>query len=309
MLDGASKALFHLLAKSHSLKTLASRYGMRRPRSFARRFIAGETTAEAIEAARAVEARGLLHTLDHLGESVGSLADADAATREYREIGEAIVAAGIGRNISLKLTQLGLDVDRASAVDNLRKILDRTDPAGLLRAHRHGELGVHPGDARHLRDPVGPGAPADRRRAAGGAAPDGAGSGAHPGARRARAAGQGRLQGAEERRVPAQAGRGRRVRAADEDAARTGRLPGVRHARSGHARAGEAVGGRARHRPRPLRVPAALRRPPRPAGLARRAGPPRAHLHPVRARVVSVLHAPARRAAGQHRVGAAERPR
>ena len=129
MLDGASKALFHLLAQSNSLKTLASRYGMRRSRSFARRFIAGETTAEAIEAARAVEARGLLHTLDHLGESVGSLAGADLATREYREIGEAIVAAGIGRNISLKLTQLGLDVDRASAVDNLRKILDRTDPA------------------------------------------------------------------------------------------------------------------------------------------------------------------------------------
>ena len=132
MLDGASKVLFHLLAKSNSLKTLASRYGMRRPQSFARRFIAGETTAEAIDTARAVEARGLLHTLDHLGESVGSLADADAATREYREIGEAIVAAGIGRNISLKLTQLGLDVDRASAVDNLRKILDRTDSAGFF---------------------------------------------------------------------------------------------------------------------------------------------------------------------------------
>jgi proline dehydrogenase len=76
MLDGASKAFFHLLAQSSSLKTLASRYGMRRSRSFARRFIAGETTAEAIEAARTVEGRGLLHTLDHLGESVGSLADA-----------------------------------------------------------------------------------------------------------------------------------------------------------------------------------------------------------------------------------------
>jgi proline dehydrogenase len=132
MLDGASKAFFHLLAQSHSLKALASRYGMRGSRSFARRFIAGETTAEAIEAARTVEGRGLLHTLDHLGESVGSLADADAATREYRGICEAVVAAGIGRNISLKLTQLGLDVDRASAVDNLRKILDRTDPAGFF---------------------------------------------------------------------------------------------------------------------------------------------------------------------------------
>jgi proline dehydrogenase len=132
MLDGASKALFHLLAQSTSLKRLASRYGMQRPASFARRFIAGETTAEAVEAARAVETRGLLHTLDHLGESVASLADADAATREYREIVEAIIAAGIGRNLSLKLTQLGLDVDRASAVDNLRKVLERSDPAGFF---------------------------------------------------------------------------------------------------------------------------------------------------------------------------------
>jgi len=132
MLDGASKAFFNLLAHSNYLKKLASRSGMRRPTSFARRFIAGETTAEAIAAARAVEARGLLQTLDHLGEGVASLAQADAATREYREICEAIVAAGIGRNISLKLTQLGLDVDRASAVDNLRKVLDRSDAAGFF---------------------------------------------------------------------------------------------------------------------------------------------------------------------------------
>jgi proline dehydrogenase len=132
MLDSASKAVFHLLARSNGLKKLASRYGMRRPTSFARRFIAGETTAEALDAARAVEARGLLHTLDHLGESVRSLPDADQATREYRDIFDAIVAAGIGRNISLKLTQLGLDVDRASAVDNLRRVLDRAEPAGFF---------------------------------------------------------------------------------------------------------------------------------------------------------------------------------
>jgi proline dehydrogenase len=127
MLDNASKAFFHLLAHSGILKTLASRYGMRRPTSFARRFIAGETIEEAIVAARAVETRGLTQTLDYLGESVGNLAEADAATRDYLRIIDAIIAAGIGRNLSLKLTQLGLDVDRASAVDNLRRILDRAD--------------------------------------------------------------------------------------------------------------------------------------------------------------------------------------
>jgi proline dehydrogenase len=127
MIHNASKAFFNLLAHIDVLKTIASRYGMRKPASFARRFIAGETIEEAIAAARAVEARGLLHTLDYLGESVGSLAEADAATREYLRIIDAVVASGIGRNLSLKLTQLGLDVDRASAVDNLRKILDRAE--------------------------------------------------------------------------------------------------------------------------------------------------------------------------------------
>jgi proline dehydrogenase len=125
MLDNASKAFFHLLARSSTLKKVASRYGMRSPTSFARRFIAGETVEEAIVAARQVESAGLMQTLDFLGESVTTLADADAATRDYLRVIDAVIQAGIGRNLSLKLTQLGLDVDRASAVDNLRRILER----------------------------------------------------------------------------------------------------------------------------------------------------------------------------------------
>ena len=73
MLDSASKLIFHLIAQSGTLKKLASRYGLRRPSSFARRFIAGETIEEAIEAAKAVEARGMLISLDLLGESVTSV--------------------------------------------------------------------------------------------------------------------------------------------------------------------------------------------------------------------------------------------
>jgi proline dehydrogenase len=132
MLDSASKTFFHLIAQSQTLKKLASRYGMRKPSSFGRRFIAGETVAEAIDAAGAVEGRGMAVTMDLLGESVTSLSDADAATRAYIGVIEAMVAAGVGRNISLKLTQLGLDVDKAIAIDNLRKILERAEPAGFF---------------------------------------------------------------------------------------------------------------------------------------------------------------------------------
>ena len=119
-----SKALFFALSRSTALKRLASRYGMASPDSFARRFIAGETVAEAIEDARALQSRGMLLTLDYLGESVSTIEAADAATREYVRLIDVIVASGIERNLSLKLTQLGVDVDRATCVDNLRRILD-----------------------------------------------------------------------------------------------------------------------------------------------------------------------------------------
>jgi len=99
MLDNASKAFFHLLARSSTLKKIASKYGMRSPTSFARRFIAGETVEEAILAARQVESAGLLQTLDFLGESVSTLAEADAATRDYIRVIDAVIQAGIGRNL------------------------------------------------------------------------------------------------------------------------------------------------------------------------------------------------------------------
>ncbi len=128
--DAASKAFFHTLAQSGMLQRFASKYGMASPRSFARRFIAGETIEEAIAAARDIQAQGLLLTLDYLGESVATLDEATAATREYLRMIDVIVASGIERNVSLKLTQLGLDVDKATCVDNLRRILEP--------AQRHG---------------------------------------------------------------------------------------------------------------------------------------------------------------------------
>jgi proline dehydrogenase len=132
MLDRAFRTFFHLLAQSSVLKRAASSIGMRRRTSFARRFIAGETVEEAIAAARVLETGGLMPTLDLLGESATSLETADAATRQCVGVIDAVIRAGIERNVSLKLTQLGLDIDTASAVDNLRKILERAEPAGFF---------------------------------------------------------------------------------------------------------------------------------------------------------------------------------
>jgi proline dehydrogenase len=119
-----SKALFHALGASKGMKAIASRYGLRDEHSFGRRFVAGETVTDAIAAARQMEARGMMQTLDYLGQSVATMAEADAATRAFIRILSEIAAAGIGRNVSLRLTELGLTVDRATSVDNLRRVLD-----------------------------------------------------------------------------------------------------------------------------------------------------------------------------------------
>lgn len=124
MLDALSKSFFHALARSKGLESLASKYGMAKPTSFARRFIAGETVDEAIDSARALQKQGVFLTLDQLGESVTTLAEADAATNVYLTLIGKILAAGIDRNVSIKPTQLGLDIDEAVCARNIRRILD-----------------------------------------------------------------------------------------------------------------------------------------------------------------------------------------
>jgi len=127
MLHALSKAFLLALGSSPAIDKIASRYGMAKPDSFGRRFIAGETAREAIEATSTLQGNGLALTLDFLGESVTNLDEADSATRAYLDALREIADAGVERNLSLTLTQLGLEIDRAVCTDNLRRILG---PAG-----------------------------------------------------------------------------------------------------------------------------------------------------------------------------------
>jgi proline dehydrogenase len=132
MLNALPKTAFSVLAGNPQVKRLASRYGMRSPTSFARRFVAGETLEDAIRAAQAIEQSGMMATLDLLGESVSTAAAAGEATQGYVALLDAIDAAGVSRNISLKLTQLGLDVDRATSLDNVRRVLEVAERYGFF---------------------------------------------------------------------------------------------------------------------------------------------------------------------------------
>jgi len=80
-------------------------------RRMARRFVAGETLDEAIEAARACNQAGMAASLDYLGENCKTTADAQRARDAYLEIFERIHKEDLNANVSCKLTQLGLDLN------------------------------------------------------------------------------------------------------------------------------------------------------------------------------------------------------
>jgi proline dehydrogenase len=125
MLSAVTRTAFSLLAGSTVLKKVATAWGLRRSGGgLARRFVAGLTDQEAIEVAARLEHRGLMTTLDLLGEHVASADRALASAREYVALVDAVTQAGISRHLSVKLTQIGLEVDRATAIDNLRRIVD-----------------------------------------------------------------------------------------------------------------------------------------------------------------------------------------
>jgi proline dehydrogenase len=92
-------------------------------RPLVRRFVAGEMLGDALPVVRRLNDAGLTVTLDYLGESVASAVEAGQAALQYVAILHALERQGARSNASLKLTQMGLDVDRALAVRNLERIV------------------------------------------------------------------------------------------------------------------------------------------------------------------------------------------
>ncbi|MFH2007712.1 MAG: proline dehydrogenase family protein [bacterium] len=90
----------------------------------ASRYISGDTAESAIALSAALAAQGFVTTIDVLGEDTTTLEQARAAATEYVELMEAMARAGVERNVSLKLSQLGLRVDGSRAFDELRRVLD-----------------------------------------------------------------------------------------------------------------------------------------------------------------------------------------
>ena len=84
-------------------------------RRLASRFVAGMTVGDAVEACERVNAQGMAVSLDSLGESVAVEAEARAAAEIYHRLLDAISACGLKANVSLKLSQMGMDIDAGLA--------------------------------------------------------------------------------------------------------------------------------------------------------------------------------------------------
>lgn len=99
-------------------------------RRMARRFVAGETLADAIDAIRATNALGMAATLDFLGEHVSTEAEARTNADEYIRALQAIQETGVDANISIKLTAMGLAVDDEFCYHNVRRIVEAAADLG-----------------------------------------------------------------------------------------------------------------------------------------------------------------------------------
>jgi proline dehydrogenase len=91
----------------------------------ASRFVAGNNIEDAINAVRELNAKGFNATLDHLGESTSTRAEAIKAADDVIELLDQIQPSGVRANVSVKLTQIGLALDESLCEENLERILRR----------------------------------------------------------------------------------------------------------------------------------------------------------------------------------------
>lgn len=124
------RALLLYLSKATWARYIITHWGLARRVSM--RFVAGDTFDEALAAVQRLNQKGILTTLDHLGEHVSSAQEALHATDTCIEILENLHAAGVKSNCSLKLSQLGLQLDYDLCLSNMRCIATRGAEYGTL---------------------------------------------------------------------------------------------------------------------------------------------------------------------------------
>lgn len=122
------KALLLYLSSAAWARRITSNWGL--ARRVVLRFVAGETQEQAIDVVRKLNEKNMTATIDVLGESITDAAQARDVRDAYIDLLEAIDRNKLDAWVSLKLTALGLDIDEALCLDNMRSILTRTHELG-----------------------------------------------------------------------------------------------------------------------------------------------------------------------------------
>jgi proline dehydrogenase len=117
------RASFLYLSHRRGLQRFVTRQPL--TASLAYRFVAGDRLEDAVRVVQAINARGSTASLDHLGENVSEERAARAATEDYLAAFERIAAERLDANVSVKLTQLGLDISPDLCRELLGRVLER----------------------------------------------------------------------------------------------------------------------------------------------------------------------------------------
>jgi proline dehydrogenase len=125
-----SKAFFLWASHRAILGRLATAFPL--TRRMVRRFVPGERLDDALATLAALREQGMRWTVDVLGESVASRADATAAADRYIQTLDALATHGLEANVSVKLTQMGLDIDRDFCLQNVGRIVAKAREVGAF---------------------------------------------------------------------------------------------------------------------------------------------------------------------------------
>ena len=117
------------LSQNQLLNSAAKKYGLKLG---AQNVVAGTNVAETIESIKKLNAQGISCTVDNLGEFVYEKAEATEAKESILEVIEAIHTHEVDAHISLKPSQLGLDIDYDFCFDNLREIVEKANSYSIF---------------------------------------------------------------------------------------------------------------------------------------------------------------------------------
>ena len=121
-MEALMKSALLYMSTSEGLKNFLTRF-----KSFnnvTHRFVAGEEMDEAVAAIKQLNAKNISATFDHLGESISKESETRDEVREYQQLIQAITDHSLNSNVSVKLTQLGLDIANELCYENTRAIVE-----------------------------------------------------------------------------------------------------------------------------------------------------------------------------------------